>query len=331
MKNFSQVVGQKDIIEYFKTSIRTGNISHAYIIHGEDGMGKKTLTKLFAKAILCNSHKEDACDQCVSCLQINNNNHPDVKYITSEKASIGVDEIRSQLNQTIQLKPYSSEKKIYICENADKMTEAAQNSLLKTLEEPPEYAVILLLVDNLETMLSTILSRCIILDLKPVNIEEIKEFLMKDFKCPDYLAEIAANFSGGNIGKAIKYATSNEFDEMKRSLLNFVSSIRELEIFEIVDFMKSSMTSKEKLPDFLDFLTMWFRDVLLYKATNDFNMLLFKEEYQQIMMQASYVSYQGIEECINAIETAKKRLLANVNFDIAIELMLLRIKENYNG
>lgn len=329
MKDFNDVIGQKAIVSYLKNAINTNTISHAYIFHGEDGMGKRMMAEAFAKAIFCEGEGEDACNTCIPCMQLNSGNHPDLCYVVPEKtSSIGVDDIRLQLNQSIQIKPYSSEKKVYIIENAHKMTEQAQNSLLKTLEEPPGYAVILLLADNTEQLLTTILSRCIVLDFKPVWSEQIKELLMREHQFPDYLASIAANFSGGNVGKAVKYATSNEFGEMKQNIIKLTSSLAELEAYEIVDRIKEIVPGKELVPDFLDFLMMWYRDVLVYKSTGMEDMLLFKEDDFEITKQASSMSYQGLDDCMSAIEDTKRKLLANVNYEVAIELMLLRIKEN---
>ena len=157
MANFKDIIGQKQAKEHFQTAIETGNISHAYIINGETGSGRRMLADAFAKALQCEKHPNaDSCDGCKSCHQAESGNHPDIRYITHEKASISVDDIREQLNNDIQIKPYSSEHKVYIIPEANKMTEQAQNALLKTIEEPPAYAVIILLTDNLNALLPTI-------------------------------------------------------------------------------------------------------------------------------------------------------------------------------
>ena len=156
MKSFDNVVGHKKIIQHFEEAIQTGQISHAYLLNGEDGSGKMTLAKAFAKALLCEKH--EGCGQCTPCRQADTGNHPDLIYITHEKYEIRVDEIRQGINETIDIKPYSSNYKIYIVDDADRMNVGAQNALLKTLEEPPEYAVILLLTNNKDRLLETILS-----------------------------------------------------------------------------------------------------------------------------------------------------------------------------
>jgi DNA polymerase-3 subunit delta' len=264
-------------------------------------------------------------------MQTDSLNHPDIIRVTCEKPSIGVDEIRLQVNADIQIKPYNSNYKIYIIDSADKLTEAAQNALLKTIEEPPEYAVVLLLVDNISLILPTIQSRCVLLSLKPIPKNRIKEYLMTEHQIPDYAAEVAADFSGGNIGKAIKYASSEEFVKMKEDVLQILKSIDDSEIYEVIGNLKTITGNKSTIEDYIDLMILWFRDVLMFKATNDPNLLLYKEELPAIKRQAKIRSYQTVDTIINAMDKAKLRIKANVNLDIAIELMLLTIKENKNG
>jgi DNA polymerase-3 subunit delta' len=331
MNSFQQIVGHESIIEHLQNAIQAGKVSHAYIYHGEDGMGKKTLATAFAKVMQCEAGKTTSCNQCKSCLQAESNNHPDIKWVTHEKASIGVEDIRLQVNADIQVKPYSSPYKIYIIDSAEKMTEAAQNALLKTIEEPPEYVVILLLVSNINIILPTILSRCVQLNLKPVDKQLMNEFLMVHHHIPDYMAEVAADFSGGNVGKAIKYASSEEFEHMKEDVLHILKYIDEMELHEILAGLKTITDGKASIEDEIDLMVLWFRDVLMLKATGDPNLLLYRDEFAFIKKQANTRSYEGLEKIISSMEKAKIRLKANVNTDIALELMLLTIKENSNG
>ena len=137
MKSFDAIIGHKKIISHFEEAIKTGKVSHAYLLSGEDGSGKMMIAKAVAKALLC-EHK-DGCGECAACKQVDSLNHPDVIYITHEKYEIRVDDIRKGINETIDIKPYSGDYKIYIIDDADRMNAGAQNALLKTLEEPPAY------------------------------------------------------------------------------------------------------------------------------------------------------------------------------------------------
>lgn len=331
MSGFEQIIGHESIIKHLQNAIVSNKVSHAYILNGEEGMGKNLLATAFAKTLQCEEKGIIACVRCKSCLQAETGNHPDIIRVTHEKFSIGVDDIRLQVNADILVKPYNSPYKIYIIEDADRLTEQAQNALLKTIEEPPEYAVILLLTDNMSVILPTILSRCVTLNLKPVDKQQVKEFLMKDHQVPDYMALVAALFSGGNVGKAIKYATSGEFGQMKDNVLHILKYIDDMELYEVISGLKFLTTDKNNIEDYIDLMTLWYRDVLMFKATMDPDLLLYREELTFIKKQASIRSYEGVDRIIQAMDKAKIRLKANVNFDIAIELMLLTIKENSNG
>ena len=169
MANYSDIVGHEDIVKHFKSSIELGKISHAYILNGEKGVGKKTLAFVVSKSLQCETGEPDPCGKCKSCLQVESGNQPDIIWIKHEKPNvITVDEIRAQVVNDVSLKPYSSRYKIYIIPDAQMMNPAAQNALLKTLEEPPEYTIIILLTSNLDKMLPTIISRCLVLNFKPV-------------------------------------------------------------------------------------------------------------------------------------------------------------------
>ncbi|MDF2801078.1 MAG: hypothetical protein K0S61_981 [Anaerocolumna sp.] len=330
MSDFNQVTGHESTIAHLKTAIQTDKLSHAYIFSGEDGMGKNLLANAFVQALQCENKimDTDACGKCKSCVQVESGNHPDIIRVTHEKASIGVDDIRLQLNNDMFIKPYSSKYKIYIIDEAEKMTEQAQNALLKTLEEPPHYGIILLLTNNLSSLLPTILSRCITLKLKAVDQNKIKGFLMSEHKIPDYLAELSAVFAQGNVGKALQFASSEEFSEMKKDVLHLLKYLDDMELYEVVERLKLFSAKKDYIDYYLDFIVLWYRDVLMYKVTTNINLLIYKSEVSDIAKQASLRSYEGLEIIIKAIEKAKVRLNANVNFDIAIELMFLTIKEN---
>lgn len=328
MLDFKSVIGHGNIIEHFQKAIQNNKVSNTYILNGEDGSGKMLLASIFAKTLQCEGHGIEPCNHCKSCMQMDGMNQPDIIYVTHEKASIGIDDIRIQVNNDILVKPFMSKYKIYIIDEADKMTEQAQNALLKTMEEPPEYAIIILLTDNINRLLSTILSRSIVLNLKAVPTKEIISFLMQRKGVPDYMAEISAQFSRGNVGHAIKYATSDDFIESKDAVLKVLKHIDEMELYQIMDAVKGFAEHKLDMNDYIDLMLLWYRDVLLFKVTNDPNLLLYKSEYRYIAKQASNRNYEGIENIIEAMDKAKIRLKANVNFDTAIELMLLSLKEN---
>ena len=204
----------------------------------------------------------------------------------------------------------------------------AQNALLKTIEEPPEYAVILLLTTNAEAFLPTILSRCMMLRLQAVSDDKMISFLMKQYQIPDYQAEICAAFAQGNVGKAIDLANSKDFNGLKDDMLETVKRVRDLEVYELAEAVKRISVFKLEINDYFDLMMIWYRDVLLFKAMADVNRLIFKDEVYEIKSQASKSSYEGIELILDALQKAKARIRANVNFELVVVLLLLTLKEN---
>jgi len=329
MPGFDTVVGQEQIVSHLQKAIETKKISHAYIINGDRAAGKEYIASVFARTLLCEKGGINPCEQCHSCKQALSANHPDIIRVTHEKPnSVGVDDVRDQINNSVWVKPYSSPYKVYIMNEAEKMTTQAQNALLKTLEEPPEYVVILLLTTNVNMLLSTIQSRCVVLNMKPVSDELVRDFIINEYGISMYKADECAAFARGNIGKARLLATSEEFDKVRQEAIALFRCINEMDLSGVIEAVKNITNYNFDINDYLDIIAAWYRDVLMFKATNDPNTLIFKEEIQLIKKRADKSTYEGIQNVIEALDTAKARLTANVNFDLTMELLLLAIKEN---
>lgn len=329
MESFKDVVGHKDILKYISSAVENNRVSHAYILNGERGSGKKMLANLFAMTLLCETGDNEPCGKCHSCKQAESGNHPDIIRVTHEKPnSISVDDIRTQVNNTVDIKPYQGPYKVYIIPQADMMTPQAQNAILKTIEEPPSYAVFLLLTENAETLLPTINSRCVMLKLRNIKDTLIKKYLMENLEIPDYKADMCTAFAQGNMGRAIMLANSDHFNEIREEAVQLLKHISEMELNEIVAAVKNISVYKLEITDHLDIIMIWYRDVLLYKATKEIDKVVFKDQLQSIKEQARKSSYEGIELILESLEKAKARLKANVNFDLVMELLFLTIKEN---
>lgn len=355
---WNDVVGQELLTDNLQNVLQYNKISHAYLIQGEKLSGKRMIAELFARALQCEcgrqhiqqqtslfdlgleldvDNQEDEtsvqikpCNQCRSCKQAIHGNHPDIIYIEHEKPNIiSVNEIRYQVNEDIAIKPYSGIYKVYIIDEAEKMNVQAQNALLKTLEEPPEYAVILLLVTNIEAMLPTIVSRCVTLHTRLVSENKIKEYLMKKVQIPDYRASVCASFSRGNVGRAMELAANEKFDRMKSTVLGVLKGISDMEINQMAAQAKQIAEEKLDTDDYLDLCFLWYRDVLLYKASSQYDgkkNLLFQEEEPEIASAAKYYSYEGLERIIHSIEQARNRIRSNVNLGLTMELLLMDMK-----
>ena len=343
--SFNEIIGQEDAKSLLKNAVKTGNHSHAYIFSGENGSGKMMLAEAFATMLQCENPGEDACGECHSCKQALTRNHPDINYVTREegKSSLGVDVIRDQIVKDVDIAPYNNKYKIYIVDEAERMNDQAQNALLKTIEEPPEYAIIILLTANHNAFLQTILSRCVLIQMKTIDTASIKKILMSKYEIVDYQSEMVATFAQGNVGKAIALATDPGFSEVKDkvvSLCKRAGKMDEQQIADEVKYIKEENDRDKKLADtenekfqafveqMLDLITLWFRDVLLYKAALDENLLLFKEDTFDIKEQAQNCSYAGLNQIIDELAQTRARLNANVNFELTIMLLIQKIKEN---
>jgi DNA polymerase-3 subunit delta' len=327
MFSFSEIVGHEQIKEHMQAAIRDKKPFHAYLFQGEEGVGKEALARTFAAGLQCQSESADKpCKECVSCRQMESGNQPDVIWVTREKASLGVDEIREQLCNTMDIKPFSSPYKIYLVPEAEKMTEAAQNALLKTIEEPPEYGIVILMTSNISALLPTIQSRCLTMEFRPLSTAVVESYVKEHCQVPDYQARASAAFAQGNLGKAMRYAKSEDFIGRKDHIISLLRHVEQMDLSEMLAVIKDLGTRKDEVRDYIDLMVLWYRDVLLFKATKDINQLLFQDEASYISREASHRSYEKIEEILQAFEKAKVRLRANVNFDITMELMLLTLK-----
>ena len=375
MRKFSSIIGQKAIIDHMYNALRTGSVSHAYILSGDAGSGRKTLASVFAAAMQCNDLQEeeverssasgsgaqdsaargagendsqargpeatspgapampprrkllDPCGKCLSCIQAESGNQPDIITITHAKPnSIGVDEIRS-MRADLQIKPYANAHKIYIIPDAEKLTVQAQNALLKTLEEPPEYAVIILIADGLSAFLPTILSRCVVLQTRAVEEAQIASYLQREKGIAEDKAQILARFSGGNPGQALLLTDDPEFLELRDRTVDFLAHIGSTDAAAIGEFAAGVDPARRE--ELLSFVQMWFRDVLLYFSTQNTENLIFQEDIQYIIEAAGTLEYERLGLILDEIDAASRRLRANVAADAALEVMFLKIRQQY--
>ncbi len=328
MAGFDDIVGQDSVIAHLKNAIKLNKVSHAYIINGEQGMGKKIIANAFSMALQCEEEGENPCMECQSCKQALSKNNPDIRWIVHEKPGVvSVEEIRKQVNSDVQIKPYKNKHKIYVIDEASKMNIAAQNAILKTIEEPPGYVVIILLTDNKEMLLPTILSRCVSVELRPVNKQVIEKYLVKNEGIADYRAKAVSSFAGGNIGKAIKMAISDDFIDLKDNVVRLARNIGRMNIADIVAAVKEASSYKDSIFEYIDLLIIWYRDILIYKSCYDENEIIFSEYAKYIREQADIITYESVENVLKELDGIKGKLKINVNFEMILELLFITMRD----
>ena len=295
---FDKIIGNDKIKEMLYKSVKDKKTSHSYLFVGIEGIGKKEIAKEFAKMLLCISDNK-YCNTCKSCIEFDSNNNPDFLYIEPEGNSLKIEQI-IYIQRKIQEKPIISNKKVYIINDADKMTTEAQNCLLKTLEEPPEYSTIILIGSNENMFLSTIKSRCMIIHFSKIEDEKIRKYLEEKYELKDISTNMLEIFQG-SIGKAILLKDKKEQYE-KIELI--IKSISQKSIIDILNMSEILYKSKEEIFDILEYINV-------------------------ILIKLSKIDYEYIK-CINSVEETKTRLKQNANYDMSIDNMLFNMWEDVN-
>ena len=297
---FENIIGNDKIKETLKNTIINKNASHSYMFIGVEGIGKRLIAKEFAKRILCNNEKID-CKECKSCIEFESNNHPDFLLLEPDGNLIKIDQIRD-MQKKIQEKPIVSKRKVYIINDADKMTKEAQNCLLKTLEEPPEYMTIILVGSNESMFLPTIKSRCMIIHFEPLKNNEIKEYLQNEFgKDTLNLQDDMLDIFQGSIGKAIKLKDRGEEYQAYNKMVN---NLDKIDIIDLLTLAEPLYKAKEEIYEILEYI----------------NILLLKNAKANFLYT----------NCISIVENTKKRLKQNANYDMCIDNMLFNMWEEVN-
>ncbi len=295
---FEQILGNKKITEQLTNSIKIGNISHSYLFLGTQGIGKKMIAKEFAKMILCTS-EDKYCGVCKSCIEFDTDNNPDFSIIEPDGNSIKIDQIR-EFQKKVSEKPIISQRKVYIINDSDKMTVEAQNCLLKTLEEPPEFVTIILVGTNENAFLSTIKSRCMILHFEEISEEEILKYLEENYQIK-INSQIMIKAFQGSIGKAIELKDKQEQYE---KIENLIYGLEKMDVVDLVNKAEFLYSSKDDKTEILDYMEVILMDIA--KTSNKY------------------------AQTIEIIEQTKKRLSANANYDMSIDNMLFKIWETVN-
>lgn len=306
---FDKIRGQRFAKKYLSNSIKSNMISHAYMFEGPSGVGKNTMARELAATLLDME---------------NLFNSPDYIEITPDGNSIKIAQIR-KLQSDILVKPYKSYK-IYVIDEAQKMTVEAQNALLKTLEEPPKYAIIILITNNKESLLDTIKSRCEIIKFTPIPLVEVADYLTQT-GVDKNRASLLANFSRGSMQKAIELSESEDFHIMRDEVQKYVETFLTGSMLDIMDIQNSIEKYKDNITNVLDLLVNYFRDIMMVKENVDSSMIINLDRLVFIKNMSTKITYSQLSKIIDIIEETKNKLRSNCNFNISIQVMTLNIYE----
>lgn len=292
--SFDNITGNNKVKDFLNKSLKENHVSHSYLFVGIDGIGKTLFAQEFARKLLCIDQEES--ENCLSCIKMKSGNHPDFEKIEPEEGIIKIDTIR-QLQEKIVQKPITSKRKVYLIKDSEYMKAEAQNCLLKTLEEPPEYAIIILTTANESKLLPTIRSRCLKVSFDAIPEETIIKYINENNS-----SEIDNNLismSEGSIGKAILLQEKKEIYESVTNILDEIQNE--------------------------DMNTLWKKAELLYKQ---------KDNIQDILSYINVYLYKTKNlnkiNCIKYVEDTKKRLASNSNYDMSIDYLLIKLWEGIN-
>jgi len=304
--SFREIRGNLYQIEFLKHTFLNQKIASVYLFYGPEGIGKKLIAHNLAKAINCFKKDDfDSCDECPSCRKIDKGNHRDIFYILPNSSdSIGIDEIRL-LKERVYLKASEAKKKIFIIDDAEKMTLQAANACLKVLEEPAVDCLIILISSKPKLILPTILSRCYKIGFSPLDKKGLEKILMNNFRLEQVLAHYLAYFCEGRIGKAIRLSKQPDVLGQKNRIIDeFLCSSSVYDNKEI---------KRDRLKEILEILLSWFRDIYIVKSGILVEELINMDLRQQIIRYTQHYSMGELAEIINFICEAILFLDKNVN------------------
>lgn len=319
----NEIIGHHNIVSQLQNAVKSERIAGAYLFSGIKGVGKETVAMYFARLILCESEDKatSPCDVCRSCRKIESGNHPDLRIIRPDGAYIKIGQIR-ELQQEIHYLPIDADRKVYIFVNTERMNKEAANSLLKTLEEPPSVSTIVLLTDNIESILPTIRSRSQVLPFYPLPQRELAASLMDRFSIEEQTASSAAILSGGVVGNAISLIEQDS--TINESIPEILIETDTLAAFRLAEQFEQNLES-------LDKLISWYRDLLFIHQNAPIELLTHTTAIEQLKNIVPRYSRVRLVQSIKTVFKTKELLNTNVTKILALEVMCLQLLQDGNA
>lgn len=332
---FRDLVDQDYAVMLLRTAIRTGRVSHAYLFVGPPGVGRFDAAVAFAQLLNCEHRGGDACGECRACKLIAGMQHPDVRVVDvargllldpedSTKTGIGIKQVLA-LRREVVYPPYEGRWKVYILVDADKMTTEAANSLLKVLEEPPPQVVIILIAESTVPMLPTVVSRCQLVRFSLIPAPAIEQALITRFGVPKGRARFFATLSGGQLGRAVQWATSEDALQQREKMLDLLKRLERADPLEQMDAAEELAKQKDDASELLDVALLWYRDVLVWQETGDEELLINLDRRDRIAVAAGEIPAAILNARIDAVEEAREALRRNVHPRLVLETLFLRL------
>jgi DNA polymerase-3 subunit delta' len=319
------IQGQQKLKEHLISITEGGNISHGYIFEGPRGIGKLQIAEIFAQTIMCKNSNQEPCEICSSCIKANSGNHPDIHILSFEDNSIKRQDI-DDIQEIIYMKPYESDKKIIIINDAQKMTLQAANTFLKTLEEPPKDTIIILLTINSNLLIPTMVSRCQSIKANKESLKNIEEILIKKYGIEAERSRLLSGYSKGILHRAVSI-NNNELKtlSLREEIIEIVDKLLSKGKSIVFEFEKYFEQNKDDIDEILEII-IWFRDVLFVKVDGH-NQVINNDKIEVLEKHSFKVDSIKCAELYNKIQEAYENVNSNVNYKLTVDNMLFSIQE----
>ena len=326
--DYSHVAGHNLICKKLRHAVQTGRTVSAYLFTGTKGIGKKTVAEAFAASLLCESPWDGApCKSCTACKLLASGSHPDLIRLKmpEDKKSIGVEVVREQIIQEAYVRPFHAERKVFLIENGEAMTDGAQNALLKILEEPPTYAVFIILSTSSDQMLETVRSRCLAMHFLPLSQAECHAYFEQFASVPRERRQLSASFSQGVIGKGLQMMEDDAYAALYRDTISHLTSLTKER--DAVPSMQLFLTeNRENIQNMIDFMLIFLRDCLRVSINNQ-TKLICTDQKEAVKLFRSSCSPSGLVRMMEAVIRFRERLLKNASFSVSGLELLIRMQE----
>jgi len=325
VKLFSEIYGQNNAIDLLRRSLARRMVSHAYLFCGPSGVGKKTCAEAFARALLCSQATEDdACGECRSCRQAEAGNHPDFFKVEPDGGSIKIDQAR-EVQRRITLAPFQGGRQVCLIDRAESMTDEAANCFLKILEEPPAGVVFILVCIQPYALPATVLSRCQQVSFQLLPVSQVALILAGSPGIKPEEADLTALLSGGSVGQAFDLLGSGSLAERRKRLAEIISAIDSVGPGEACRLADSLSGSREETLSWIEGLMLWYRDLLIWKESENEKLIINRDFLPAIREQASRRKLPLLIDRLEKIEGARNKLSRNANPRLVLDVLFLNL------
>jgi DNA polymerase-3 subunit delta' len=317
-----QVVGHEWAVDLLKRALASERVAHAYLLTGPPQIGKRSLALNFAQALNC-LDEEKPCGQCLACSKIAHGSHPDVQIIEGERGTLKIDQMRT-LRHEAALSPLEGRWKVYIIRQMEQATAEAANCLLKTLEEPPSSVILMLTASEAEALLPTIVSRCQVLNLRPLATDTVQRALQERWEVDAERAQLLARLSGGRLGWAVAASQNDAILPQRDRLLDEMMELMKQGRVERLEYAQQISGNAEAVPELLHLWLSWWRDLLLATSGSSAGMINI-DRGDTLKAQAQRYSLNQVQDFIEALRAAVWQLEHNANTRLTLEVLMLSL------